>query len=88
MDRPAPQPAACLDEIRLFIQESFGAEARDISEDERLLGDVLDSIGVLTLANHLEDTYGITIGPHEMDPANFGTLRALADFVTRKASAR
>lgn len=74
-------------DIRKFIEESFAGSSRKVDDDERLLGEILDSIGVLTLANHLEDTYGISIGPHEMDPANFGTVRSIAAFVTRKTSA-
>ncbi len=80
--------SAYLHEIKRYILENFGAGSADIPDDEPLLGDVLDSMGVLTLANHLEDTYGITIGAHEMDPANFGTLRALAGFVAGKAAGK
>lgn len=73
-----------LAEIRSFVSDAFGAGGSPLGDDQPLLGEVLDSIGVLTLATHLEDTYGISIGAHEMDPANFGTLRSLAAFVARK----
>lgn len=77
-----------LDEIRGYLSESFGSPSTEISDEEPLLGDLLDSMGVLKLATHLEETYGITIGAHEMDPQNFGTLRALAEFVARKTAVR
>ena len=73
-----------VERIRQFLAETFGPEAGEIAEDERLLGEILDSVGVLNLANFLEETYGITIGAHEMDPANFGTLASLSQFVARK----
>jgi len=75
-----------LSQIRGYLSENFGSTSPEIAEDEPLLGDLLDSIGVLKLATHLEETYGITIGAHEMDPQNFGTLRALTDFVARKTA--
>lgn len=68
--------------IREFIQDRF--QSGEITDDQPLLGEILDSIGILTLATHLEDTYRIDIGAHEMDPSNFGTLRTLSDFVMRK----
>ena len=77
-----------LNEIRAYLSENFGGVSSKISDEEPLLGDVLDSIGVLSLATHLEQTYGITIGAHEMDPENFGTLSALAQFVARKCLPR
>lgn len=73
-------------ELRRYLEETFGGGTSEIAEDQPLLGDLLDSIGVLTLATHLEERYGIAIGAHEMDPANFGTLRDLAAFVARKTS--
>ena len=77
-----------LNEIRGYLSESFGGTSSELSDDEPLLGDVLDSMGILKLATHLEETYGITIGAHEMDPENFGTLSALAQFVARKCLPR
>jgi len=86
MDRPATDPDYFLAEIRRYFTESLRGGPADIGDDEPLLGDLLDSIGILTLANHLEEKYGIAIGAGEMDAANFGTLRSLAEFLTRKAA--
>lgn len=73
-----------VERIREYLAETFGPDAGEMAADEKLLGEVLDSIGVLNLANFLEDAYGITIGAHEMDPANFGTLESVSEFVERK----
>jgi acyl carrier protein len=74
------------EEIRAYLAAAHGGGPSGIGDDDPLLGDLLDSMGVLGLATHLEETYGISIGAHEMDPANFGTLRAIAAFVAKKAA--
>jgi acyl carrier protein len=76
----------CVEEIGSYLATTLGAGAGGIGPDEALLGDLLDSIALLTLATHLEETYGITVGAHEVEAENFGTLRALAGFVARKAA--
>lgn len=78
--------AGNLDEIRGHLARSLGVDAGGLRSDEALLGGLLDSIGLLTLTAHLESAYGITIGAHEVDPENFGTLLALAGFVARKTA--
>jgi acyl carrier protein len=72
-------------DLREYLAGTFGASPGSLSEDEALMGGLLDSIALLTLITHLEDRYGIRIGAHEVGPENFGTLRALAEFVERKA---
>lgn len=77
-----------IEAIRRYLIDRFGDEAAGLREDTPLLGEILDSIGVLSLATHIEDTWGITVGAHEMDPSNFGTLGGIADFIFRKAASK
>ncbi len=77
-----------IEAIRRYLTERFGDEAARLGEDTPLLGEILDSIGVLSLATHIEDTWGITVGAHEMDPANFGSLGGIAEFISRKVAAK
>jgi acyl carrier protein len=88
MSVPAEGPAIPLDEIRRHLAMSLGADPDGLADDEPLLGGRLDSIALLTLSARLEESYGIAIGAHEVDPENFGTLGSLARFVTRKTAAR
>jgi acyl carrier protein len=83
---PARQPRL-LQEIRGHVAASLGVGAASLRDDETLLGGLLDSIGLLTLTVRLEETYRITISGNEIDAANLGTIRALADFVSRKTEA-
>jgi acyl carrier protein len=75
-----------VEEIGRYLVTILGSGNGGIGPDEALLGDFLDSIALLTLATHLEETYGITVGAHDVEAENFGTLRALAGFVARKAA--
>jgi acyl carrier protein len=44
---------------------------------------VIDSLGVLELIGYLESTFEITIADDEITLANLGTVRSIAQFVTR-----
>jgi acyl carrier protein len=86
MSRPGRRAEEYLVEIRRYFQDSLGGAPLDLLDDDPLLGDFLDSIAVLTLATHLESRYGISVRGHEVDSANFGTLRALASYIERKTA--
>jgi len=86
MSRSDKQAGDYLGEIRRYFQESIGTGALHLQDDDPLLGNMLDSIAVLILVSHLEREYGISVRGHEVDPSNFGTLRALASFVERKTA--
>lgn len=77
--------------IRAWILETFmkGSRPEALTDDTRLLGgDLLDSIGMLELTVHIEETWGISIAAEEVTPDHFGSVRALAHFVQRKLGAR
>ncbi|MBI3448965.1 MAG: acyl carrier protein [Acidobacteria bacterium] len=74
------------EEIRAHVADSVGLAPAGVRDDETLLGGLLDSIALLTLAARLESAYGITIDGHEIDPDNFGTLGAISRFVAAKTS--
>jgi acyl carrier protein len=80
--------AGYVDTVRRYLVENFGADAEGIEEDYPLLENVLDSVGILKLVTHLEESYGISIEAHEMDPANFATLREMGGFIARKVASR
>ncbi len=87
-DRSAAAIAAA---IRAWLLNNFmnGSPPGAVSDATRLLGgDLLDSIGMLELSVHLEETYGIAIAAEEVTPGDFGTVESLAGFVQRKAASR
>ena len=85
---PADRIAAS---IRIFLLRTMmrGSRAEALSDATKLLGgDIVDSIGMLELSVHLEETYDITIAAEEVTPQDFGTVGSLARFVQRKMAAR
>ena len=75
-------------ELERFIVENFirGSRPGAIRDDTRLLGGtLLDSIAMLELTVHLEETYGVTIAASEITPDNFATIGSLARFISSRA---
>lgn len=55
-----------------------------LKPDGLLLGDTIDSMGVVTLVSFLQDHFGINIGDEEVRPENLDTIENLVDLVARK----
>src|SRR5262247_4096865 len=78
-----------IDEIRRLLTENFPA-ARSVvpgEHDDLLEGGILDSVGVLTLVQLLEDRFSVTVSDEDLVPEHFRSLAALAAFLRLKASA-
>jgi len=72
-------------EIRTFLTENFlFGQANGFTDDTPLLGNVIDSTGVLQLVIHLQAQFAITIGDEEVTTENLGTVKDAAEFVERK----
>ncbi|MGE5307760.1 MAG: acyl carrier protein [Deltaproteobacteria bacterium] len=54
-------------------------------DDDLLMQGIIDSMGIVQLTEFMEKRFGIRVMDDEMVPENFQNLRALADFVERKA---
>jgi acyl carrier protein len=75
-------------EVRDFVVKHFlSGRAEKLRDDGSLLGDVIDSTGVLELVAYLQDRFNITVEDEEVVPANLDTVNSLAGFVARKLSA-
>jgi acyl carrier protein len=53
-------------------------------EDDLIKRGILDSLGVTQVVDFCESRYGITVTDADLVPANFQTVRRLAEFVDRK----
>ena len=90
MDPARRDGHAIRSEITRFIVESFAEGSRPgaIRDGTKLLGgSLLDSIAMLELTVHLEETYGLTIAVEEITLENFGTVDTLVRFVAGKVAA-
>jgi acyl carrier protein len=65
----------------------LSGRAEKLRDDGSLLGDVIDSTGVIELVGYLQDRFKITIDDEEVIPANLDTIKSLAAFVARKLNA-
>jgi acyl carrier protein len=76
-------------EIRSFlIQHFLSGQAEKLSSDGSLLGDLIDSVGVLELVTYLQERFAITVEDEEVVPGNLDTVNHLAAYVARKLSIR
>jgi acyl carrier protein len=78
----SPEP-----QIRSFLLMSFGYRGMTASlgSDVALLDQgILDSTGVLEIANFLETDLGITVADEDLVPENFGSIARLVAYIERK----
>ena len=72
-------------DVRDFVVKHFlSGHAEKLRDDGSLLGDVIDSMGVLELVTYLQERFKITVDDEEVVPANLDTVSNLAVFVARK----
>ncbi len=76
-------------EVRDFVVKHFlSGHAEKLRDDGSLLGDAIDSMGVLELVGYLQDRFKITVDDEEVVPANLDTVRSVAVFVAKKLDAK
>lgn len=76
-------------EIRRFLADQFFVgRAEELSGDGALLGNVIDSTGVLVLVTYLQDHFAITVEDEEVVPENLDSVKNVAAYVARKLQAK
>ena len=76
------------DQLREFIVNSFlpGEDPANLADDVPLRsGGILDSLSTLKLVTHVEDTYGIRVGPHDAS-TQFDRIQDIAELVERESA--
>jgi acyl carrier protein len=69
--------------IRAFILASINLP--DLSDDDNLFeSGIVNSLFAVELMTFLEKTFGIEVTPDDLEIANFQSIEASAEFVTRK----
>jgi acyl carrier protein len=75
-------------DIRSFVIEHFlSGNASKLRADGSLLGDVIDSMGVIALVSYLQEHFGITVEDDEVLPSNLDTISNLVAYVSKKLGA-
>jgi len=74
-------------EIRSFLVKQFlEGRTEKLRDDGSLLGDVIDSVGVLELVTYLQERFAINVEDEEVVPGNLDSVHNLVAYVTRKLS--
>jgi acyl carrier protein len=72
-------------EIRSFLVKQFlEGRSEKLRDDGSLLGDVIDSVGVLELVTYLQERFAINVEDEEVVPGNLDSVHNLVAYVVRK----
>ena len=72
-------------DLRSYVVEHFlSGNAGKLRADGSLLGDVIDSMGVIDLVAYLQDHFHFTVEDDEVVPGNFDTINNLVAYISRK----
>ena len=75
-------------DVRSFIIDHFlSGNASKLRADGSLLGDVIDSMGVIALVAYLQEHFQITVEDDEVLPSNLDTINNLVAYVSKKLGA-
>lgn len=70
-----------------FLSETFLYMRPDFQvgpDDSLMRTGVIDSLGVMEVVEFVEEMAGVQVAEDEITEANFGTLNAIARYITRK----
>ena len=72
-------------DIRTFLTENFMVGSNEpLRDEDSLLGNVVDSNGVLELVMFLQDRFAITVEDDEVTTENLDSVRNVVEYVGRK----
>ena len=78
---------ALMQRIKTFIMEEFlpGENPDELTATTPLIsGGILDSIATLKLVMFMEEEYGVSFAPHEVDKENLDDLASIARLLQSK----
>lgn len=70
--------------LRTLINDQLFAVDDSVADDSDLFAEGLDSMALMQLIMLLEQEFGITLGPEDLNRDYFETLANLSELVTRK----
>ena len=74
------------DRLRKFIDDEVLFGEGTVTDDQDLLGGVLDSLALLQFVEHIESEFGVEVGDADMVPENFRSLNAVETYITSRSS--
>lgn len=75
-------------EIRNFLTENFLFGRGELNDDDNapLLGDIIDSTGVIELIVFVQERFSIVVDDAEVTTDNFGSVKNVVAFIGNKIS--
>lgn len=72
-------------EIYKWISENLHIDLADVqAKADAPIRDMVDSIAMINLLYHIEETFSVKIEDDEISPENFETISSIANFVETK----
>ena len=72
-------------EVRTFVIENFlFGRSEALKDDAPLLGNVIDSTGVIELIGFVQERFNISVGDDEVMTDNFGSVNNVVAFIEKK----
>jgi len=79
------QTTAIEQDIRSFLTEEFlSGSSERLNDDMPLLGNVIDSQGVINLVSFIQERFDIDVADEEVATDNFATVKSVVTFVETK----
>jgi acyl carrier protein len=79
------QTTAIEQDIRSFLAEEFlSGSSETLNDDMPLLGNVIDSQGVINLVSFIQERFNIDVADEEVATDNFATVKSVVTFVETK----
>jgi acyl carrier protein len=79
------QTADIEQEIRSFLTEKFlFGRSEALNDNVRLLGNVIDSQGVIELIMFVQERFTIAVDDDEVTTDNFATVKSAVSFIEKK----
>jgi acyl carrier protein len=71
-----------VEEITNYIKEEI--DVLVTQEEELLSSGLIDSITIMKVIAHLEETYEIKVPPQDMVIENFNTIKSITEYITQQ----
>jgi acyl carrier protein len=75
--------------IKQYLTKELSSDHKTLNlgiDDNLLLGDLVDSLGVMRLVNFIEQRFSIRVPPEDVTIEHFRSIRVIAEYVESRAT--
>lgn len=74
------------DKLKRFIEDDVLFGEGTVTDDDQLVGNILDSLALLQFVEFIESEFGIEVADEDMIPEHFKTIDAVDSYVSGRLS--